>query len=493
MSRLSTLTAVAILIGCGFAQSQLQAGIVAQTGFNATSGINPADYTNGAQLVGKGTGEPGWTNTWQIAAASQPYYVTTSAAKSEGDLSLKINTASGSSTVIAGRHYTEQTGVFYVDTLFQVPSSLSGLAIMYLQDASPPGTASMVNLATNHAVNLSDRTTDGNYQFHPTGSTWTAGQWVRVTQQIDVASQTYRAWINGEPAAGPPDGAWTFRNSSAVGIDRVQLFLQEQTSSSYALYVDEFRVLSYNPLTVIALTGFEASSGYVNGQSVIGQGADETGWTSPWRVYSASYSGDAVVQSDYARGGTQAMRIRSASSPATQIIREYEDQNGSFRLDFDVMIDKELVGSPTDINAGLFVYLGDEGLAGPNLAFHSGGHIIARDGNGAGGFVEEDTGFSWLIGQWTHVTAQIDIASQTYEVWIDGQPYNAPDPLGFRNTVTQHIDDIRFLFQVQGANGASVYVDNLGINVPEPSSLVLLASAMLGLLLVRRRAGGPRR
>jgi len=475
MSLRNRLAGIAVVVLVCFTAVYVEAAMVAQTGFNATSGVNPSDYANGVTISGKGTGEPGWTNTWTMAnPAHVAYYNAVSSPKSEGDLGMKIHTVPGSSTVLATREFTNQTGVFYVDTMAQATSTLGSIGwIMYTLRAAG-GTGTMINLSPGGVINVSDQTTDGNYVFENTGQTWTAGHWVRFTQEIDVPNQTYKAWINGKPYE--PADPLNFRNNSATSLDKVQMFLWQQSNSSQAIGIDELRFMTHNPLTACASTGFEVQDGYVAGD-VIGQGDGEFGWTSPWRYNSGRNHGTAIVQSAVKLSGDMALEMMSNTD--IMIEREYEDQNTSFRLDFDVMI-------PGALQGDLHLYAGNDQGTGFNICFDNTRDILARDGNGSGGGPLENTGFDWTAGQWTHVTARVDVESQTYDLWIDGSQYIPLDPLGFRNTI-DYVDDFRILLLNQTPSGSPVYFDNLMFNVPEPTSWALLAPALLGLLFLKRR------
>jgi len=493
MKNCSKLAVVVVIVAGCFCSADIEAAIVAQTGFNATTGINPSDYTDGATLDGKGAGEPGWTGNWTTAYPAD--YTASSATLVEGDLSMKI-TSPGTSTPTAVREFTDSTGVVYVDALYRATGALSGDGlIMYTGPNSAghgnqnqnQGAATMVNLGpgTGGQMRVSDHTTGGSYyQWVNTGRTWTPNQWVRVTQEIHTQDDWYRVWVDRnlfDPSATDP---LNFRSPSTF-VDDFEFFLRP--CGSTALHVDQLRVLTHNPLESMPVeTGFEPSGGYVDGQTVAGKGLPEDGWTGNWVELTGG--GSAIAQSAVARDGQLALKLQAPSS-TEQILREYVDQEGAFTLEYDIMIDGPM-------GANLYTYSGPQSepsnQAATMVSFYSDQSIRVGDGNGSGIRVDRDTGLDWVAGQWLHVRQQIQIPDQLFNVWIDGvKCVNPTNPLGysFRRT-TSFIDDIKFLMSSQGSDVA-IYVDNISVSIPEPATLMLLSMG-LPLVLLRswRRIGG---
>ena len=72
-----------------------------------------------------------------------------------------------------------------------------------------------------------------------------------------------------------------------------------------------------------------------------------------------------------------------------------------------------------------------ESRIGPVWAARN-GYFSAGDGDGLGNVTLENTGIAIQPGQWQKVSLLIDPGTKTYQFYVDGRPYEAPDPLGFR-------------------------------------------------------------
>jgi len=101
------------------------------------------------------------------------------------------------------------------------------------------------------------------------------------------------------------------------------------------------------------------------------------------------------------------------------------------------------------------------------------------DGDGLGGGTWEETGFSVVPMQWHEVKLVVDISTQSWQFHVDGQRYDAPDPLNFRGSPTS----IRY---VDYLTRHDLWLDRVRITeTPEPAALSLLALG--GLAVMRRR------
>jgi len=502
-----------LLVLAGTDQSlPASAAILAQTGFNGTAGINPSNYTAGVSIYGEGrtSDEPGWVTSWFQVNSTAPAFCAVDCDASEGDQSLQMYNPGTTSASVA-RSFAPQSGVVYVDLMMKVVGKITtndsgdSFNLYTGPDVKNPGgqgkdagAATTLSLRPNGHLAVSDwANTSSHYSWVATGYAWTQGRWFRVTQAIDTVSDTYSVWVNGR--AIRTSEPLNFRCPDVTFIDDIRLYMTGQGSTS--IYLDELRVLSHNPLTANASTGFDAAAGYVAGRSVHGLGSGDPFWTGNWQVT----SGSALVHN---LAGNQVLKAQAASVLNTFVLREYEDQNTQFRLDFDVMIDGDLTGGTaatllagpnslaplglrTDSGAALMLRLADDG------------RIMVGDGTGTINWTEEFTGFFWKANEWLHVTANIDVETQAYTVAINGQTYLAPDPLNFLST-TMFVDDIALSLPSQGSgHQTAVYLDNIVLNGnwippsppphtnPEPSTFVIAGSGLAGLWWGRRRWGKP--
>ncbi len=415
-------------------------------------------------------------------------------------MALKMNFNAGEGSVVAYRDFTDATGVVYVDTLLKVDgAATSGFpVIMYVGPnaagfGSPTlnaGTATMINLdvgTTGGNVRASTGTGTGTYTFVDTGYNWSANEWVRVTQEIHPQVGTeagwYRVWVDRQLFA--PATPLGFRSPSTF-MDSVMFYMTPQGSTS--VYADQFRVLTHNPFeTMPATTGFEADGGYIDGQTVVGKGLPEDGWTGNWTAVNSS--GTAIVQSVYKRSGDMALELGLSGATGTQeIYREFADQSGVFRVDYDVMIAEE-------IDTRCYTYVGQDSAASSNnaaamVSFRENGNIMIGDGAGDGNRIDRDSGMDWVAGEWLHVSQEIDVPNQVFNVWIDGVKCttNVNDPLGygFRCAPTSFLDDIKFLVTDGATRTGTFYFDNIRVT-PEPGALTLLCIGIAMLLFRRSR------
>ncbi len=498
MSRTTLRVSVFLALVLILTGADLRAEIIAQTGFNGSSGINPADYSDGATLSGKGAAEPSWDGTWTTGSPSN--FSTSSASAVEGDQSLKMNFATGTGSVVAYRDFTDATGVVYIDSLHKVDgAATSGFPmIMYVGPnaagfGSPTlnaGTATMINLdvgTTGGNVRASTGTGTGDYTFVDTGYDWTVNEWVRVTQEIhpQVGAEPgwYRVWVDRKLFT--PATPLGFRSPSTF-MDSVMFYMTPQGATS--IYTDQFRVLTHNPIeTLPATTGFEADGGYIDGQSVAGKGLPEDGWTGNWIEHTSA--GTAIVQSTVKRDGDMSLKLGLSGATGTEeIYRKFSGQTGVFRVDYDVMIAE-------DFDTRCYTYVGHNSAASSNnaaamVSFWEDGTIKIGDGLGNGSRVDRDSGMDWIAGEWLHVTQEIDVPNQLFNVWINGVQCttNVNNPLGygFRSAPTSLLDDIKFLVTEGPTRTGTLYFDNIRVT-PEPSALALLCIGMAMMLLRRCR------
>ena len=98
----------------------------------------------------------------------------------------------------------------------------------------------------------------------------------------------------------------------------------------------------------------------------------------------------------------------------------------------------------------------------------------------------EITGFTWSPGVWYQINTRVDVSKGTWDFYVNGNHYDAPDPLGFRGNAVA-LDRFRFLSEGTG----NVYLDGLTISaIPEPSSFIysgLVGFAGMVYVLFRKR------
>lgn len=209
------------------------------------------------------------------------------------------------------------------------------------------------------------------------------------------------------------------------------------------------------------------NSPFTFGALIDGGGAGEPGWARPWEATIPM----ATVQNSTLFEGDGALLL----TPTTSVNRAWVDpQTGVFSVTQRVLFTEgaryvaytqvEATGESISNHGAIWAAFPDR-------------TILAVDGTEDGCFFchTEPTGFTWEPGVWHTVQVRVDMANRTWDLFFDGQKYDAPDPLGFRGTPT-YIDRVQFLSEGSG----NVYMDDLRI-VPEPSSVMLLGLSIAGV------------
>jgi hypothetical protein len=103
--------------------------------------------------------------------------------------------------------------------------------------------------------------------------------------------------------------------------------------------------------------------------------------------------------------------------------------------------------------------------------------VISSSGISVGGSA---TGLTWGLGAWHHVTMDYSPTASTFTLAVDAQT-----PLtGLAMTAPSAVDGVRFVQISAGKDRWSCF-DNVSVTtmpIPEPSSIILLVSAVVGLL-----------
>lgn len=241
---------------------------------------------------------------------------------------------------------------------------------------------------------------------------------------------------------------------------------------------------------VIAETGFNdatginsdgvANSPYELDSPLVGQPATgEVGWAGGWIQGDATTSAP-VVQSTVTFEGDGAARFRPVSNTERQWTNP---QDGQFVVESRMRFS-------ADSRTAVYIFGSDFPPFDPSFTatmWHAtpDGGISVLDGVGDGSKPFYDTGFAWVPDQWYKFTQFINYQNASWRFFMDDVEYVAPDTLGFRGTPPP-LDGINILSQDSPGSGA--YLDDLRIMaIPEPSTLILAAFGLLGLLLFHRR------
>jgi len=158
--------------------------------------------------------------------------------------------------------------------------------------------------------------------------------------------------------------------------------------------------------------------------------------------------------------------------------------NGRYQLDYDLKLHDLSLH-----NGGVLVY-GDAG-ADYSVQYSNGQHGGTEGWFGiysGGGFIGVDLlEHSGDPGSWYHVTRTLNLETNVgeFKMWERADPSNEEShPIGSEKANT-FID----LLSVETSGGAkaNMYIDNIQLAIPEPSTLVLVGLGAIGLLAYGRR------
>lgn len=228
-------------------------------------------------------------------------------------------------------------------------------------------------------------------------------------------------------------------------------------------------------------TGFENppfTPGALNGQDSWTSGGSVSVLTASEIETALSTSGVSIDSP--VRSGEQALLVSSSGGGVTSR-RAITGLESLTSVLLDVWLcplgPREDVGATSLGNIFLVVEDDSNATAGRAAAFRFGyydngsgtvaPHVdVATSGTG----IWQDTGVSWEVGAWYNIRMDVDFATQTYHVSLDGAPLNT-DPISFyAGNVVDHFGAVRIY---RGSNQAGMLVDDLVV-IPEPGAMSLL-------------------
>jgi len=213
----------------------------------------------------------------------------------------------------------------------------------------------------------------------------------------------------------------------------------------------------FNDTTGINADAIDNSPFNVNSGDTEGSGVGEPGWNGPWhrvhgsattnRVQNAiTYEGDGAA---YVYGGTQGL-YRFWNNP---------DATG-------IVVQSQMIYAP--VGGQMQLYLQDGAMSGgPETTtavqwrVDAGNTFRVLDGS-----TYEDTGIVLPVTTWTLVEVHVDMDARTYEFYVNGTKFNAPDPLNFRGNPGA-LSVMSYL--IEDVDG--IYLDDVRVVQPAPAAI----------------------
>ncbi len=247
--------------------------------------------------------------------------------------------------------------------------------------------------------------------------------------------------------------------------------------ASYLLTAATWTAVAPNVIAIpLAQAGFNDATGlnaddivnspYQLGGPLGGSGGNELGWVGPW-------TGGNIVQSAVVFEGDGAAQI----TPTTEVHRAWVSASrNQFEIEQYVRMSTgaRLVAYVEQQFSSNALYQGPIWQAFPDGRFY----VIDGVGDGAAVAPREFSGSTWEPDVWYKINIVGDVATQTWEFFVNDVRYDAPDPLGFRGTPSM-LDRVRYLSEGSGP----VLLDAVSI-VPEPSIMATSLVAMSCVLVL---------
>ena len=203
------------------------------------------------------------------------------------------------------------------------------------------------------------------------------------------------------------------------------------------------------------------NSPYTLGAPFNGTGGSESGWAGNW-VETTGAPALATIQTSNTFEGDGALHIGGGT---VQVIRDVSNGITSGKITFSQMLFAPPAG-------GVGSYLQDSAFSDPavsSAAVWTGGassNFTVLDGG-----TWEDTGIPVPIQQWARVDVQVDMTARTWDFFVNGVKYNAPDPLNFRGTPS-YINQLNYLVtNVPGVDIDAIQVSTSDISRGDQYSL----------------------
>jgi dockerin type I repeat protein len=203
--------------------------IFAQTGFNDQRGINAdaspgSPYTLGKTVAGRGIGEFGWGDTWQVldggALGGDPYAIVRAGAAFEGDGGLDITRAPLGSTVVRRRLARGMTRHFVLETRINF-GAVEGFVAEPLEDNYPlaadrEGPMWGITGPVDHRhFEVFDGQSNQLGEWEDTGIEQKPGEWQKIVIDANVATQRFTFSVDGV-AYNSPDPLGFFNSPAQI-------------------------------------------------------------------------------------------------------------------------------------------------------------------------------------------------------------------------------------------------------------------------------------